>query len=246
MLTQIEAFDLSQILQPAQRPEDARQDAIAFGASQTITKGVAIGIKTADKKGYIMVPGAGDGTQNFAGFNMYSIVTDATGLVYQGTTAGPNVRLGPWTTSPIWVNGIFNPQDVQTKGTPAGEVDTFTPGGTITTGDIYKLTLTLNTGATYVVQITVGATATAAAVSAAMIAAWNADKTASYYAVASGSTTVVLTAQNLGTALNVASSVTGVGTFTKVQTTAATGRSIADITPGRPGACVLHNGFWKV
>ena len=253
MLTTIETFDMSQILQPAQRPEDARQDACLMAASQTVVKGTAIGIKTSDQKGYIMVPGASDGTQNFVGFSMYSFVTDANGLAYLGGAAGPNVRLGPWTTMPIWVAGIFNPQEVQTKGTPAGAIITLTPTGTVTTGDVWTTVITYNDLSTETLTFTVGATATATAVCNGIRALWTSNKATSL-ATVGGTSTVTFTAVNLGNAINVTSgaalsintTVTGTGTRTQSVTTAASGRAIADILVARPGACVLQNGFWKI
>ena len=45
-------FSNAQTLQPAQAPETAKHDAVAFGPNQTITRGQTIAIKTADRKGY--------------------------------------------------------------------------------------------------------------------------------------------------------------------------------------------------
>lgn len=249
-VTAIEQFDLSAILQPMQSPEEAEQDALVFAPSLTIVKGTSIGIKTADKLGYAMLPGASDGTQLFVGFSMFSFKTDAAGLVYplSGTlVAVPSMRNTPWRTAAIWKKGIFNPQDVITRAAPAGEVDTFTPGGTITTGDVNTLTVTWPNNTTTTVTFTVGATTTATAVANGLRAAWNANPDLVGLATPSGTTTLILTAVNLGNALSIASTVPGgVGTLTKATTTAASGRSLADILVGRPGAYQLHNGFWHV
>lgn len=247
MLTAIEQFDLSQILQPVQRPEDARQDAVKWAANLTIRYGTAVSRKTADNLIYPLAPGQSDGTQTFVGLAMYTFKTDASGLVYYGPTATPGARLGPYMTSPIWVTGIFDPNDLITNaGALATQVLTFTPGGTITTGDVNKLTFVAPDLTSTVASFTVGATTTAAAVSAGLIAAWNANPTLAAIATATGTTTVILTSVNSASADGITSSVTGVGTLTKATTTASAGRSFADITGGRPGAMVLHNGFWWV
>lgn len=339
------------MLTPAQYPNDARQDAAAFGASLTILAGQALGRKTSDNLLYPLNTAASDGTQTFVGFSMYDIQTDASKNVYylNGGTAAANFRQLPFSTAAIWVSGIFDPQDLITSTagaataevitvtptnpttgdiytveapngvaasftvgatqtaaatvtglknswnsdpylttlgtasgsgtfivtaatggrsmgltasavgtgttalvvtTPAvagraGEKDTFTPANP-TTADVYTLTLTLPDLTTKAISATVGATQTAAAISALLIAAWNADPVASAYATASGTSTVVLTAVNLGSSLSIAGSVVGTGTISKATTTAATGRAIADIIGGAPGARVLHNGFWQI
>jgi hypothetical protein len=193
------------------------------------------------------VPGASDGTQNFVGFSMYDFLTDANGKVFfSDSTAAVLAQLARSTTAPIWKRGIFDPADLKTKATPVAEVDTFTPGGTITTGDVNKLTYTAPDGTVTVISFTVAGTTTAAAVSAGLIAAWNANATTAAVATATGSTTVILTGVTAGTPFTVASSVTGVGTLTRAATTAASGRAIADVLVGCPGARVLHNGFWEI
>jgi hypothetical protein len=87
MPTTLETFGLN-MLQPIQRPEDARQDACKFAASLTITKGQAIGVATATGLGQQLVPGASDGTQNFVGFSMYDFLTDANGKVFFSDSTG--------------------------------------------------------------------------------------------------------------------------------------------------------------
>jgi hypothetical protein len=245
MPTTLETYALN-MLQPMQRPEDARQDAMKFAASLTVSKGQAVSVTTATALGSPLVPGATDGTQNFVGFSMYDFMTDANGKVFFADTTTATWRNTPWTTAPIWVKGIFDPADLKTKATPVAEVDTFTPGGTITTGDVNKLTYTAPDGTVTIISFTVGGTTTAAAVSAGLIAAWNANATTAAIATATGTTTVVLTGVTAGTSFTVASSVTGVGTLTRAATTAASGRAIADVLVGCPGARVLHNGFWEI
>jgi hypothetical protein len=162
------------MLQPVQRPEDARQDACKFKASITLIAGQSVGIKTSTGLAEAMVPGASDGTQNFVGFSMYDFTTDSSGKVlFNGTTAN---WINSANTAPIWVTGIFDPADVKTKATPVAEVDTFTPA-TVTTGDVDTLTYTAPDGTVTAISLTIGATQTAAAASARLIAAWNANAT---------------------------------------------------------------------
>lgn len=165
-------------------------------------------------------------------------------LILTGTTKGQALNLT------AGVSGTGTTALVVT--TPAvsaaqGEVDTFTPGGSIATGDIYSATITYPGGQTKVVTFTVGATTTAAAVSAGLVAAWNADATAANYATASGSTTFILTNTVPGNTQNVAVTSSGAGTITKVVTKPAFGQNIADVQTGNPGAHVLQpTGFWEI
>lgn len=350
MAIQIEVFDLTQILSPIQRPEDARMDAVVWGANLTITKGQAGGIKTSDQKMYPLNVAATDGTQLFKGFAKMSFKTDANGMVFYGPSTTPSFRTGPWSTSAIYKSGIFDPMDLQTAatGTPVaevdtftpatptagdvigvntpggigvqiivgtspsattittqlknawnsdasctnlatatgtatfiltavtagvplnlvptivgtgtftkvvttaavsaaqGEVDTFTPTGSVTTGDVWTLTYTNGALQTFTITQTVGSTATATAISGLLIAAWNADPVLSTIATASGTSTVILTAAYPGQPLGVTAAVVGTGTVGSAVTKAAAGRSISDILPGAPGSRVLHNGFWEI
>lgn len=105
------------------------------------------------------------------------------------------------------------------------QVDTYTPGGTITTGDVNHLLFTAQDGSTQDITFTTGATTTAAAVSAGLIAAWNTNPITAAAAGASGSATVILTAKTSGAPFSVTSSVTGTGTLTRAATTASSGPS---------------------
>lgn len=256
MPTVIETFDPGQILMPVQDPQDERTDAVKCGANLTIPRGCAMGLKTADQLAYPMVAGAGDGTQLFIGFAKYAAVTDANSKLYLITapdTATPNVRQGPWDTLPLMVNGIVDPQEVQTAAVPAGAIITLTPTGTVTLNDLWTIKVTFNDLTQQSVTFTVGATATAAAVVAGLIAAWNANPDMKALATVSGAGTMIFTAANLGSAINVTNNaplsifttVAGTGTLTQTITTAATGRVFTDILPGRPGAFIQGNGFWK-
>lgn len=105
------------------------------------------------------------------------------------------------------------------------QVDTYTPAGSITTGDVNHLVYTAPDGSTQDISFTVGGTTTAAAVSAGLIAAWAANPITAAAATASGTATVVLTARAAGVPFSVASSVTGSGTLTRAATTASSGPS---------------------
>jgi len=114
--------------------------------------------------------------------------------------------------------------------TAVAQVDTFTPGGTIEATDIFTLTVTGENGDT--VAISVAATDTSATTtSGLMIAAWNAS---THYLctgiTASGTATVILTADTAGVPFSVAATTTETGggaaddqTFTRAATTANVG-----------------------
>lgn len=123
-------IDPSQILQPAQAPGDARPDAVAWGPNLTILAGDTVAIKTADNLMYRAVVGAADGTQNGKGFAMYSFKTDANGKVFFGSgadvTAAGNRIQGPWSTAPIFKEGIFDRADLKVGGVAATQADLVT------------------------------------------------------------------------------------------------------------------------
>lgn len=348
-VTQIEVFDITQILSPMQRPEDARIDAVAWGANLTISKGQAAAVKTSDGLMYPLDTGATNGLQTFKGLAKYTFLTDANGRVFYGPSTAASFRTGPGSTSPIYKSGIFNPQDLITAapGTAVAEVDTMTPttpttgdiysistpgGDSIyftvgstqtatatvtglkaawaanpvtnalatatgtatlvltaktagvalnltysvvgtgtapvvittpaasgaraekdtftasspTTGDVYTLTYTNGAGQTFAVSATVSTTQTATAISALLIAAWNADPVLGILATATGTATVIITGNFVGQSLNIVASVVGTGTMSKVVTNVSTGRNFSDILSGAPGSRILHNGFWEI
>lgn len=164
-------------------------------------------------------------------------------LILTGTAANAGQPLGVTATA-VGTGTVALVVTTAPVAAQQAEIDTFT-ASTPTTGDVYKLTITYPNNTTYVVQATVGATQTATAIDALLIAAWNADPIASTYAVASGTTTLILTGP-AGSTLNVAGSVVGTGTIAKVVTKAALGRNINDILPGCPGARVLPSGYWEI
>jgi hypothetical protein len=106
--------------------------------------------------------------------------------------------------------------------TAIAQVDTFTPA-TVEIGDIFTLTRTGENGSTAAISFTATA-ATAANVAAGLVAAWNASTNALITPItASGSSTVVLTADTAGVPFSVAGTTTdGGGTNTQTLTRAAT------------------------
>lgn len=164
-------------------------------------------------------------------------------FILTAATAGQPLTL----TASAVGTGTFT-KVVTTAATNAqqAEVDTFTASSP-TTADVYTLTATLPGAQTVAVSSTVGATQTATAIDALLIAAWNSNPTLAGLATASGTTTLVLTAVNPGIALSVAATVAGTGTMSKVVTKPALGRSINDILAGNPGAHVLQpSGYWEI
>ncbi len=251
MPTTIEINALN-MLQPAQRPEFAMQDAIRLAASLTILKGQALSVTTATGLGGVLVPGGSGGAQNFVGFSMYDVMTDASQNVYFGDSATASWRNTGQQTAPIWISGIFDPADLKTKATPVAQVDTYTAAGTVTVGDIYTIQYTAPDGTITSVAYTALAGPTATTVAAGLIALWNANATLAAVATATGTATTILTGTTAGTAFvtvnpaGTASTGAAVGTFTRVATTAASGRALADVLVGAPGSRLLHNGFWKI
>lgn len=113
-------FDPSDILVPAQRPEDARQDAIQFGPNLTFVKGDMIAISTVDKKAYRYAVGGANGLAVAKAIAMYSFRTDTNGMVYFGTEApGYHPQVAPSHTAPGWLTGIFAPGDIKIAGVAA-------------------------------------------------------------------------------------------------------------------------------
>lgn len=112
MFSALSTFTAANILQPKQRPEDARQDAGAFGASLTLAKGTVLGKKTADNKLYTYVDANVDGTGVAVGFLMISIITDASGNIFYGDSAVANETNPPHETAPFWQSGIFDTADL--------------------------------------------------------------------------------------------------------------------------------------
>jgi hypothetical protein len=147
MFTQIENFDLTQILEPVQQPQDARTDAVQWGPSLSITKGQTIAIKTSDNRAYAYAGTAGTGGLGvFKGFAKYTLTTDTNGAVYlgsavgSGTNATPSLRLGPTMSAPIYIAGIFAPADLdQTYGTSLVDLHTGKPGASILHNGFVKI-----------------------------------------------------------------------------------------------------------
>ena len=110
------------------------------------------------------------------------------------------------------------------------QVDTFTPGGTIEATDVFTLTVTGENGTTASVSF-IATDTSAATTSAGLIAAWNASTNPLCTGItASGTSTVILTADVAGVPFSVAGTTTESGggaadaqTFTRVATTAKRG-----------------------
>lgn len=221
------------ILQFAREDATNRTNPVGFGASLTIPKGMAMGKKTSDNLCYPLAINATDGTQTFAGFNQYGLVTDASSppLIYYNVGTSPSTGATQFTPpvsmSAICISGVFNPNDVLTAatGSAVAEVDTVTAAGTITTGDINIITLP--NGDT--VEFVVGGTTTATAVANGLRAAWLLSPAAVALATTSGTATLILTAVVPGQKITVTSQVQGVGTLTTVVTTAAVAASQAEV-----------------
>lgn len=207
-------------------------------AAGTYAQGVSLGRNLSTGLFGPYGTGNTDGTGVWAGFNQIACSVDASGnhFLQTGTGAGAaNYFSAPQQHVNMYEGGIFSPNDVLTSGTSAAEVDTFTPGGTITVGDVYTLT-TVNDGRAFSVSYTATA-ATVANVAAGLLAAWQASAAASNVATASGGTTnVVLTNNTANAVLNVTSSVVGTGTLARAVTTARGGFALSDVQTGAPGA----------
>lgn len=237
------------MLIPARAPEIARTNPFRPGVSLTIPAGRSMAIKTSDQLLYPFVSGASDGTELWAGFAAYSFRTDANGLAYMGTVAtAAAYRSSPSQLVTIYQCGVFRPNDVTTSATNTKNKLTYTPAGTITTGDINTITYTAPNLQTYSISFTVGATTTATAVANGLRAAWNAHAYLPNIATASGTATFIIEANIAGNDIAglFAPSVTGVGTLTEVETTAEAGRVFSQIVTARPGSYIEPGGLWHV
>lgn len=240
MFAQIFRFDVgANILYPA-LPDPANLMApVAFGPNLTILRGQSLGRQTANGLMYPYAKAASDGTQTWCGFNIYSGATDANGVFYKtvgGTAAATFFDVGIETGS-MYTSGVFDPANVYTTaqtGTPTAEVDTFTPAGSITTGDINYINLPNNTQVTF----TTGGTTTATAVANGLRAAWAANPYAVALGTTSGTATFIVTGVTPGNALGLTSGVVGTGTLTRVQTTAPSGGVTTEVDTFTPAGSI--------
>lgn len=92
-------------LEPA-RAGDARTESVPFSASKTIAKGTVLGRVAATNKWEAYNDAASSGVEVARGIAMYSIVTDANGNVYYGTSAASEQGQSEL-TAPIYVCGDF-------------------------------------------------------------------------------------------------------------------------------------------
>lgn len=142
MATQIHTTSFAGYLQPAQEPGDARQDAVQWDASITVTAGDIVAQRTDTKKMTRYVAAGGNGTGTGMGFAMYSFVTDANGNVFlSGNTTASPINTGSQ-TSPMWKNGIFDVADLKVGGVAtnaAGLETAFGDRGYVMQNGFYKL-----------------------------------------------------------------------------------------------------------
>jgi hypothetical protein len=239
MAVQIYRFDegANQLVE-SQPGYPVREFAANFGPSLTITRGQAVGLKTSDHKMYALNTAASDGTQTFAGFSKYSLTTDSNGIAYLNIAGGSaDYFTAGYPTSPIYTGGIFNPNLLYTQPltatTAVAEVDTITPAGSVTTGDLYSVYNAAGVGVT----ITVGATQTATGAVTLLKAAWNANPDALAIATPSGTATFILTGVTPGKTLGLTATAVGTGIVSLAITTAATTGVVAEVdtfTPTNP------------
>lgn len=249
MSTQEFRFDPAQILQPAQSSPYNRQAAARFGANLNLTRGQCLGEKTSDGKQYPLNPAATDGTQTFSGVLGYSLATDANGnpyFVYGGTAAGSTFYTPPQNYAPLWTGGVFDPNDLftvpPTTTVGTAEVDTFTPTGTVTVGDIYNILLP--NGST--VSTTAMANPTATTMSNQLRAAWALNPFAVSLGAVTGTSTFIVTASTTGTPLSLTPTFSGVSTLVKIVTTAAVSGFAAQVTTITPAGSVTTGDVYTV
>lgn len=166
-------------------------------------------------------------------------------MILTAKTAGDALGLA------VSVNGIGTIALVITTAAVAGaqsEVDTWTLTTAPSTGDTFTLTWSQPNGVSSTAVATVGSTATVAAATVLIAAAWNAVPALAALATAtSTSTTVVLTGVTVGNSFSIAMTTSSSSTtLAKVVTTPAAGRNISDILSGAPGSRILPSGFWEV
>jgi hypothetical protein len=112
MFSALSTYTAANILQPKQRPEDARQDAGVFGVSLTLAKGTVLGKKTSDGKLYAYNDSLTNGTEVAVGILMQSIITDSSGNVFYGDSATAGEFNPPHETAAYWQSGIFDTADL--------------------------------------------------------------------------------------------------------------------------------------
>ena len=112
MFTTLQTYAMTNQLQPKQRPEDARQDAGAFGVSLTLVKGTMLGRKTSDGLLYAYNDALTSGVNVCVGILMYTIKTDSNGLIFFGDSTDASELNPPHQTAPYWQSGIFDTADL--------------------------------------------------------------------------------------------------------------------------------------
>lgn len=112
MFAELATYAATNMLQPKQRPEDARQDAGAFGVSLTLAKGTVIGKKTSDGLLYAYNDALTNGTNVAVGILMYTIKTDSSGRIFFSDSTDASELNPPHQTAPYWQSGIFDTADL--------------------------------------------------------------------------------------------------------------------------------------
>lgn len=112
MFQELQTYAMTNQLQPKQRPEDARQDAGAFGVSLTLVKGTLLGKKTSDGLLYAYLDSLTDGRNVAVGILMYTIKTDSSGRIFFSDSTDMSELNPPHQTAPYWQSGIFDTADL--------------------------------------------------------------------------------------------------------------------------------------
>lgn len=97
----------SNVLSPAEFPEEAKWTAGAFGPSQTVLAGHVLAKSLADG---LLYPYDGSNTNlaTAGGLNIFTLMTDASNRVYYGGSTNASPLNVPLETSPYFVAGTFD------------------------------------------------------------------------------------------------------------------------------------------
>jgi hypothetical protein len=122
---------LAGIITPAERPEEAKQDAVAWGASLTVNAGDMVAVKAADKLCYPYAVGGAGGLGVAVAISMYSFKTGTDGKpILNADSVTPDYLHIPNHTAPIWQRGTFELADFKIAGVAATEAEVRTAFGT--------------------------------------------------------------------------------------------------------------------
>lgn len=112
MFAELATYAATNMLQPKQRPEDARQDAGAFAASLTLAKGTVIAKRTSDGLLIAYNDSLTNGGEVAKGILMYTIKTNSSGQVFFSDSTDASELNPPHQTAPYWQSGIFDTGDL--------------------------------------------------------------------------------------------------------------------------------------